>query len=286
MHSNHQFKESSMFSHATRLVPLLAATLLLNACATLKETIKEPNVSVDAVNLRDISLSNLQLDFLLGIDNPNPLGIAMQGLTYNLAIDGKQMFDGVSTERVSVPANGNSQVTLPFAIDFEQLLSGFEDLRNKKTVSYDLTGKVDLGLISLPYSKRGEFTLPTLPKLSVSKLKVTGFDLAGVGLVLGLNVANDNDFALKLSGLTGDFKLAGIPLVKGKSLGGMNIDANNKGQVELALKVAYSKLGDVINALRSGQTMPVAFDGAMSVPTLGGERQVPINWNGNVPISR
>jgi len=275
-----------MLHRVFRFAPLLAASLLLNACATLKETIKEPQVAVDAVKLRDITLSGVQLDFLLGIDNPNPLGISVQGLSYNLALDGKQMFDGNTTERVRVPANGHSQVSLPFAIDFEKLLGGLDALGNKKIVNYELSGSVNLGLISLPYSKRGEMTLPSLPKVSVNKLKVTGFDLAGVGLVLGLNVDNDNDFALKLSGLTGDVKLAGVPLVEGRSLGGMNIGPNKKGDVELALKVAYSKLGDVVNALRSGKSVPVAFDGAMTVPALGGDRRVPLSWNGNVPVLR
>lgn len=275
-----------MLHRAIRLIPLLAAALLLNACATLNEVVKEPNVSVDAVKLRDVSLSGMQLDFLLGIENPNPLGLAMQGMSYNLAIDGKQMFDGTTKDRVNIPANGSSTLTLPFAIDYEQLLGSLKDLGNKKTVNYDLTGKVNLGLISLPYSKRGEFTLPTLPNVSVSQLKVNGFTMSGVGLVLGLNVANDNNFPLNLSSLTGGIKLGGVQLVEGKSLGAMNIGANQKGQVELALNVAYSKLGDVINALRNSSSIPVAFDGAMGVPTLGGQKQVPINWSGNVPIAR
>lgn len=275
-----------MFPRTIRLVPLLAAGLMLSACATLKDTIKEPQVAVDAVKLQDVSLSGLKLNFLLGINNPNPLGISVQGLSYNLALDGKQMFDGTTKEKVHIPANGSSQVSLPFSIDYQKLMGGLDSLRNKKTIPYELSGKVNLGLFSLPYNKRGEFTLPTLPKLSVSSLRVAGFDLSGVGLVVGLNVSNDNEFPLKLSGLTGDIKLAGVQLVQGKSLGGMNIAAKDKGEVSLALKVAYSKLGDVINALRSAKTVPLAFDGAIGVPALGGDRQVPINWSGNVPITR
>lgn len=275
-----------MSRRAIRFVPLLAASLLLSACATLKDTIKEPRVTVDAVKLRDISLSGLRADFRLGIDNPNPLGISIQGLSYNLALDGKQMFDGSTSERVRVPANGASQVSLPFAIDYEKLFGGLNALHGKKTVAYELRGNVNLGLFSVPYSRRGKITLPTLPKVHINRLKVTGFDLSGVALVVGLNVENDNDFALKLSGLTGGIKLAGVQVVEGKSLGGMNIGAKKRGEAKLALKVGYSKLGNVINTLRSAQTVPLAFDGAITVPALGGQHRVPIKWSGNVPISR
>jgi LEA14-like dessication related protein len=275
-----------MFPCAIRIVPLLAATLLLSACATLKEQIREPEVAVQTLKLRNASLDSMQLDFILGIDNPNPLGIAVQGLSYNLKLDGKQLFDGRSNERVSVPANGSSQLTLPFTLDYEELLGGLGALRNKKTVGYELSGKVDLGLFSLPYQKRGEFTLPTLPRVRVSRLEVTGFGLGGVGLVLGLSVANDNDFPLALSGLDGAIALAEIPLVQGRNLGAMNIGARQEGEVALALTVAYSKLGDVIDALRRAQSLPVAFDGAITVPALQGERRVPMRWRGDVPISR
>lgn len=275
-----------MLHRAMRFAPFLALSLLLSACATLKEQIKEPEVSVREVMLRNASLDGMQLDFILGIDNPNPLGIAMQGLSYKLALDDKPMFDGTTSERVSVPANGSSQLTLPFTLDYEELLGGLGALREKKSVQYELSGKVDLGLFSLPYSKHGEIALPTLPRLRVSRLAVTRFDLTGLGLVLGLSVANDNDFPLTLSGLSGDIKLADVPLVQGKSLGAMNIGAGQQGEVELALTMAYSKLGDVLDALRRADSLPVAFDGTISVPALRGERSVPMHWRGDVPISR
>lgn len=269
-----------------RLALSLVVGLLLSACVPVKDAIKEPHVVVDAVKLRDVSLSGVQLDFVVGIDNPNPLGISVHGVSYHLVLDGKPMFDGSTRRRIRVPANGTSHVSLPFAIDYEKALGGLDGLRSKKTVSYELKGKVDLGLFSLPYSKHGKMTLPRLPKVRVNRLAVKAVDLSGVRLVVGLKVANDNDFALKLAGLTGGIKLAGVQLVEGKSLGGMNIGANNEGELELDLKVAYAKLGNVLSTLRSARSVPLAFDGAIGVPALGGARKVPIRWSGNVPISR
>jgi len=275
-----------MMKNPLRIVSLAALGLMLSACATLKDQIKEPEVAVNKVNLSNASLDSMQVEFVLDVKNPNPLGIAIQGMSYKLSLDNRSMFDGTTKKRLSVPANGSSQLTLPFALDYEELLGSLDALRNKKTVPYELSGRVDLGLLSLPYSKRGEIKLPSLPKISVKQLKVTSFSLSGLGMVVALSVANDNDFPLNLSGLAGDIKLAGLPLVKGKSLGAMNIGAGKKGDVNLSLNMAYSKLGNVLDALRNAKSLPVSFDGTMQVPALQGERSVPMHWSGDVPISR
>jgi LEA14-like dessication related protein len=276
----------SMRQRAIRFISLLAAGVLLQGCAALKEQIKEPQVSIQSVQLREASLSEAQLDFLLNIDNPNPLGIAMQGLSYNLKLDSKQLFDGRSGERVQVPANGSATVALPFVVDYEELLGGLGALRNTRSVAYELSGEVDLGLLSLPYRKQGKITLPRLPQVQVERLEVSGFSLSGVALVLGLSVSNGNDFPLRLSAFDGAVRLAGVPLVEGRSLGALDIGAGQRDSVELALNVAYSKLGEVIDVLRQGDSLPVDFNGTMRVPGLSGEHAVPVSWRGDVPISR
>jgi len=275
-----------MLQKPFRLAALVTLGVLVSACATLKDQIKEPQVAVQQVKLRNVALDSMQLDFILGVENPNPLGISVQGMSYKLALDNRSMFDGTTQERLSVPAQGSSQLTLPFTLDYEELLGSLDALRNKKTVAYELSGKVNLGLIALPYSKRGEITLPSLPDIRVSSLRVSRFDLTGVGLVLGLSVANNNEFPLHLSGLAGDIKLGGVSLVQGRSLGAMNIAAGKQDEVQLSLNMAYSKLGNVLDALRKAQSLPVSFDGAIQVPALQGERSVPMHWSGNVPISR
>ncbi len=269
-----------------RVFVLLLGSLMLSACAALKEQIKEPGVSVQELKVRAVSLTGMELDFILGIDNPNPIGIVMSGLSYRLALENRPLFEGKTQERVKVAANGSSRVTLPFTLAYADLASGFDAIVNKKSLPYQLSGDIDLGLFSLPYRHSGELKLPSLPEVKISRLRIDGFDLSGVALRLGLSVSNSNDFPLLLSGLSGDIKMANTTLAQGRSLGKMNIGAKQQDEVELALKLGYRELGSLVDTLRRADTLPLTFDGAIAVPQGTGVRQLPLHWSGRVPVSR
>ena len=269
-----------------RYFTLVCIGLMLAGCATLKEQFREPSIAVKDLQVRSVSLADMQLDFILGIDNPNPMAIAMNGLSYRLELEDRPLFEGKTRDRVKVAANGSSRISLPFTLAYEDILGGFDALANKKSLNYTLSGKVDLGLFSLPYSRSGELSLPSLPAVQISRLRVDRFDLDGVALRLGVTVSNSNNFPLTLSGLSGGIKIADATLVEGQSLGKMAIGAQQQDEVELVLKLGYRQLGGVLDALRRADTLPLSFDGAFTVPARSGERQVPLHWSGDVAVSR
>jgi LEA14-like dessication related protein len=270
----------------SKLLLSVLAGALLAGCAAIQDHVKEPNVTVQDLQVRGVSLTGMDLDFILGIDNPNPIGISMSGLTYRLELNDRALFEGASQERVSVAGNGHSQVTLPFTLVYEEILGSLNALAGRQTLPYTLSGKVDLGLFSFPYSKRGELQLPGLPDVQISRLSVDRIDLSGVALQLALKVSNPNDFPLQLSGLSGGIKLADVSLVEGHSIGRIAIGAQQHDEVNLALRVGYQQLGNLVDRLRRADTLPLAFDGSFSVPSALGERRIPLHWSGEVPVSR
>jgi LEA14-like dessication related protein len=269
-----------------RYFTLALAGLLLAGCAALQEQFKEPQVAVQALQVNTVTLADMQLDFILGIDNPNPIAMAVSGLSYRLELEERPLFEGRTAERVQVAANGSSRITLPFTLAYEDLLSGLDALAGNKRLPYTLSGEVDMGLFTLPYSRSGELSLPTLPKVAVSALHIDGFDLGGVAMRLGLTVSNGNDFPLRLSALGGEIKLDGVSLVESKSLGAMTIGAGQKDEMELGIKLGYQALGGVLDALRQARSVPLSFDGAITVPAATGERRIPLHWSGDVAVSR
>jgi LEA14-like dessication related protein len=269
-----------------RTLSLALVGLMLTGCAALQEQFKEPTIAVQDMQVRSVSLTDMQLDFILGVDNPNPIAMAVSGLSYRLELEDRPLFEGTTTERVKVAANGSSRISLPFTLSYEDVLGGLDALAKRKSLPYTLSGKVDLGLFSLPYSRSGELHLPSLPEVSISGLRVEGFELGGVSMRLGLTVSNANAFPLKLSGLSGNIKLGGVSLVEGKSIGKLAIGAKQQDEVELAVKLGYLALGGLVDTLRRADKVPLSFDGAISVPALQGERQIPFHWSGDVAVSR
>lgn len=266
-----------------RLAVLALLTALLSACATLQQAVKEPEVTVQDLKLTAASLSGVELDFILGVENPNPLGIKLSGLSYRLDVQGQKLLAGSSKQKLKVAANGSSRVSLPLSLDYRELQGGIEALLGQKNIAYALSGELDFGLFRVPYSKRGSLAVPSLPRLQVERLAIERVTLSGLDLVVALKLSNDNDFRIALDGIDYGLKLADTTVVSGRSLGALTLEPGGSDQLALALSLDYRKLGGLIQALQSRREIPLALDGRLQLPGAG---TVPLSWHGDVAIAR
>lgn len=262
----------------------IVSAALISSCATLEQQVRKPEVSISDVNIVGMSLSDVQLAFDLDVKNPNPFGLSMRGLSYRLALQDKPLFNGALTDKLQISANGTSRVTLPFTLRYEDVLGTLNALRGNSELRYQLSGQADLGLIKLPYSKTGSFSLPKLPDVSVQSLRVNRFTLTGVELALGLKVNNANGFPVRFNGIDYGLKLADATLLRGQSTQPLSVDAHGNQTLMLNMAVDYAQIGSIAQRLRSASSLPVEFASQMKVPGLKGEAVVPYNWKGNVPL--
>ncbi|HEY9149084.1 MAG TPA: LEA type 2 family protein [Gammaproteobacteria bacterium] len=272
-----------MYKNVSRTLLVSASLLLLGACAALQEVVKEPKVSVEDMLIKGVSFSDMQLDFVLGVENPNPVGISLSGLSYNLDVEGKSLVAGESRERLKVAANGNGRMTLPLSLKYEEVFGGLEAMFKQETIRYNLSGDLDFGLFRLPYSKQGVIELPSLPEVSIEKVAIDRMTLSGLDIGVALKLNNSNRFPIKLDGLDYGLKLGGTTVASGKSLGPISLPAGESGTMNFGLSLGYGELAGVIDTLRNSSRIPVAFDGKLQLP---GAESVPLQWQGDVGISR
>ena len=145
------------YLRATGLILLLSA---LVGCATLQQQLKTPEVTVQRVDIGRVSLTDMDLDVKLGINNPNLFGISLAGLNYRLEVNQRALLQGRSDQRVQVAAADSSQVSLPLSLNYADMADGIGALLSQDTIAYQLTGDLNFGLFSVPYSYRGEIDLP------------------------------------------------------------------------------------------------------------------------------
>lgn len=269
-----------------KLFSALLLILLLAGCTALQEHVREPEVTVQDMQLRAVSLTDMELDFILGIDNPNPMAISMSGLSYRLELNDRPLFEGTTQQRVEIAGKGQSRVTLPFSLVYEDILGGLAALASHQALPYELSGRIELGLVSLPYAKRGVIRLPRLPTVQIDQLRVERLDLRGITLQLGLAVYNPNDYPLQLPGLSGDIRLADIPLAKGLKLGDLALGAQQREVVAVRLQMGYWQLGDLLESLQRAEHLPLSFEGSLLLPSGQGEQPIPLQWRGDTPITR
>lgn len=268
---------------AFRPLLLSAMALLLSACATLQEVVKEPKVSVQDVRVKAVSLSDMQLDFDLGVENPNPVGISLKGFTYQLDVEEQSLLSGERKQRIKVGANKQSTVTLPLKLVYQEMAGGLKTLVERDAIHYSLNGKLDFGLFRLPYSKSGRLKLPSLPDIRIERVELDRLSLSGINILLSLMIENDNDFPLLLDGIDYGLKLDDTTVARGKSLGSLVLEPGQSDRLDIGLSLGYGELGNMIEMLRNQSSIPVSFDGQMRLPEGG---SLPLDWQGDVNIAR
>ena len=273
-------------SHLLRPLVLLLLVFGISACAALQQSIKQPEVRVSQVDIVRVSLTDMDLGIVLGIDNPNPFGIALAGLNYRLEIAQRPVIQGRSDQRVKLAAGGKSRVSLPLSLHYSDMADGLEALLSQESIAYRLSGDLNFGLVTVPYSHRGEVRLPSLPKIRIDALQVERIGLQGAVLLLSLGMDNPNDFPIRLNGLQYDLALAGKTVSRGQGIGPMEVKAGSKASNPLRVELDYASLGNLFSTLSSGGRIPVSFDAGINLPGLRGEQRLPLSWQGEVAISR
>jgi LEA14-like dessication related protein len=126
---------------------LMAAALLLSGCGML---IKDPKIEVKNVALESADLSNIGLLVTLGIDNPNPLGINLKSINFDIYYQkgGEWIFISHGEKGSFSIQPGLNEVTVPVSIKTSvipgavigALTRGEITLQVKGTASPDLFG--------------------------------------------------------------------------------------------------------------------------------------------------
>ena len=90
----------------------------------------------------------------VGVDNPNSIAASMAKMDYIISLNGKEVISTTLNKSISVPANGNSIVSIPITTDLFQLFSG-ESAEAILNLAFKLAGAtsdpVNVGLKVKPY---------------------------------------------------------------------------------------------------------------------------------------
>lgn len=151
------------------LAVALSTALLLGGCAGLGDLARvvEPEVDVTDVRLLGTTLTGADLLFEFRVDNPNSVGLVLDGIGYRLRLNDEPLLDGRRDERTQIAANGRSTIELPVSLKFEDIyrvIRSFQG-RGKPDYALDADFRFDvpvLGSVTVPVSQRGEIPMDRL----------------------------------------------------------------------------------------------------------------------------
>ena len=109
--------------HRLAVSVILLAAILGFGCAN---AIKKPTVEVIGVEIVDITLTTIELNLTLTVDNPNPFGATLNRIEYEVEYQAgdewRPLGAGVREEPIGIRANGSSTFEVPATVTSAELV--------------------------------------------------------------------------------------------------------------------------------------------------------------------
>ena len=140
---------------------------LLGGCTSLPFQAQKVNVSLMDVRIAQIGTIEQEYALKLRLQNPNPQLLSIQGLSYEMELNGRTFARGVSPKSASIPPYGEIIVDVNAVSSIATLIDQIARLKHDrpKVFRYRLTGKLNLtGTIptGLPFEYAGEIAFSAL----------------------------------------------------------------------------------------------------------------------------
>ncbi len=134
----------------TICLALAAVTLFFSGCSSMAGiNIVNPRYSLRGVSPHvaialPLSASAIDFDFLIGVDNPNPVSLRLDWLDFDLSVNDTPVLTSVRAEQgVRIPAHGVGDVHLRTRVGYENLRTLFRqvaDMVQGNRATYTIRG--------------------------------------------------------------------------------------------------------------------------------------------------
>jgi LEA14-like dessication related protein len=250
-----------------------------------------PTVKFDRVKLRDIDFDKVDLTFLFNVNNPAPLKVALSSLSYALALEGTQLFEGNKPDGVTLKAAAEAPLKFPMTLRWAELVELFQKIKGRDELDFGLSGKLGfntpVGEAKLPYDAAG--TIPALhrPKFALKGIKLKEFKPLQnrARIAINLGVTNHGGSAFQFKGFDYKLKFGGNQVAKGivASLG--EVAADTTSRLTLPIDLSLTDVGaTIIDAFAKKGKLQTQMAAGLLVGTPFGDIPLQIDESGKLDI--
>ena len=116
--------------------------------------VKLPKIALSGLKVKGLSLTKVDLELGMNVDNPNIFGFDMSKLDYRISIAGQEVATGLANQVAQVPKKGKGSIALPISLSFLGAASAVRSAITGQTVDCAISGATDLntqfGQVRLP----------------------------------------------------------------------------------------------------------------------------------------
>jgi LEA14-like dessication related protein len=261
---------------AVAVTALAVVAVLVSSCESLRDAVdgmRKPEVRVAGTELRDLSFSGVTLLFDVEIHNPNPIGIGLAGLDYELEIEDIPFVRGQVQETLSIAARDRSRIPLSVELGFAELLQTFDALEGREEAGFRLSSGLlfnvpVLGRIRVPLESDGVVPVPRPPRLKVLGLRLKQITLAGASLDLELEISNPNGFRVFVESVEYRFQVDDRDWASGMRQERVRVPDNGSAGLTIPVDLDFGALGrGVYQLILGGEPLRYSLEAAVQVGT-------------------
>lgn len=248
---------------------LVTQTGCANVSRLLAGALEPPTAEFSQLHLRDWSFEEVTMDFEFAVTNPNTIGLTLEGLDYELDLDGKGLFSGDTASRLRLEPSGTAPVRLPLTVRFTELADNLATLLSDRDevpfrVAVAMQVATPGGPIRVPVEHEGQLPLPKLPEISVAGIELAALDFRGARLEVALGVENRGRFPIKPRGLSYDLAIAGLSVTRGDETL-TEVAEGAQQRVVFPVQLDFLRLGAAaVEAVRT-RRLPYALEGSLDL---------------------
>jgi len=149
-----------------RQLSRIAGTLLVAGCAAIGETFKAPEIHLDRVVLRDLSVTGGSLELRLGVLNPNRFDLQGTRLQLGFEVQDSHVGDVEYRDEFQVQKGDTTALTLPLRFNWSGVSGAVRSALGQGALPYTLKGQLTLrtpfGPRVVPFTAEGRAPLTRL----------------------------------------------------------------------------------------------------------------------------
>jgi LEA14-like dessication related protein len=151
---------------------LLVLGAALAGCAAVGNALRNPEVELEQVVVRDVGLRGGSLDLLVGVENPNAFDLRGTEVELGFDVEGSHVGDVRYADDFSVNSGGRTTLTLPLRFEWAGVGSALRTALSQGDIPYEMKGQIRLqtpwGAQSVPFTREGRVPLSRVGALPAS----------------------------------------------------------------------------------------------------------------------
>ncbi len=139
--------------------------LLINACASIAPQPDQFKVNISSIHMSESTLMEQRFLVALRVMNRGRNAVSIDGMSFDIELNGKDFASGVSNEKVTIAAFSEAIVKVSVTSTIFGIIRQLHGLQQNKSnpFRYQISGSIypSNSLLSIPFKEQGEIDLNT-----------------------------------------------------------------------------------------------------------------------------